>query len=182
MSGDDHRRVWGYIGSGILIWLGIVALALLISNVGFGDDHKSEVVVGGRLPDFELANINGERVRLSQRLGKPLIINFWATWCAPCVIEMPNIQKYYNRYEGEFDVLAVNADEPAGPVRSFVDDMGLTFDILLDPGGEIQLLYQIRGYPTSLFVDTDGIIRAQHIGLLTEDQLEGYLAQVGVGP
>jgi peroxiredoxin len=95
---------------------------------------------------------------------------------------MPNIQKYYERYPGDFSVLAVNADEPELTVKRFVEDMGLSFDILLDPGGDVQSLYQIRGYPTSYFVDGEGVIRVQHIGFLTEDQLADYLSQVGVGP
>jgi peroxiredoxin len=94
---------------------------------------------------------------------------------------MPNIRKFYEKYPGQFDVLAVNADEPRPDVERFVDDMGLTFDVLLDPGGKTQQLYQIRGYPTSFIVDAQGIIRVQHIGLLTEDNLKDYLLKVGVG-
>ena len=67
-------------------------------------------------------------------------------------------------------------------VRQFVYELGLTFDILLDPGGKIQEIYKIQAYPTSYFLDRDGIIRAQHIGSLTEEQLGEYLAMVGVGP
>jgi thiol-disulfide isomerase/thioredoxin len=110
-----------------------------------------------------------------------VLINFWATWCGPCVEEMPTIEKYYHQYKNELRVLAVNDDEPAADVENFVHDMGLSFDILLDPGAKVQSLYRLRGYPTSFIVDAEGIIRVQHIGPMSEKQLEGYLSQVGVG-
>lgn len=90
-------------------------------------------VVGSRAPDFELVNLNGELVRLSEYEGKPVLINFWATWCAPCVLEMPNILKYYEEFFPNFVVFAVNAGETRQEIQTFVDDMGLTFDVLMDP-------------------------------------------------
>jgi peroxiredoxin len=182
MVESTSRRAWRYIGSGLLIWLGIMALVYTVTELVLNDHSIAVPVIGERSPDFELSNLAGERVRLSDQRGKPVILNFWATWCSPCVVEMPNIQKYYERYPGDFSVLAVNADEPELTVKRFVEDMGLSFDILLDPGGDVQSLYQIRGYPTSYFVDGEGVIRVQHIGFLTEDQLADYLSQVGVGP
>jgi peroxiredoxin len=94
---------------------------------------------------------------------------------------MPNIRKLYEKFPGQFDVLAINADEPRLDVERFAKDMGLTFDMLLDPGGKTQQLYQIRGYPASYFVDSQGVIRAQHVGMMTEDNLADYLLKVGVG-
>lgn len=137
-------------------------------------------VVGSRAPDFELVNLNGELVRLSEYEGKPVLINFWATWCAPCVLEMPNILKYYEEFFPNFVVFAVNAGETRQEIQTFVDDMGLTFDVLMDPESQVQYLYRLRGYPTSFFIDADRMIRVQHIGMLTENQLVDYLLEVGV--
>ena len=78
-------------------------------------------------------------------------------------------------------MLAVNFDEPVSSVQEFVEEQKLTIDVLLDPGGRVQELYQIRGYPTTYFVDAEGIIRIIHIGFMTEDQLDEYLTKVGVG-
>jgi peroxiredoxin len=174
-------RAWGFLGSGLLIWVGVIALAVVIAELVGGGAQAAAPSVNAPAPDFELKSLAGERVYLSERRGKPVILNFWATWCAPCVLEMPNIQKYYEKFPGQFDVLAVNADESQFDVERFVDDMSLTFDVLLDPGGKVQQLYQIRGYPSSYFVDALGVIRVQHVGLLTEDRLADYLLQVGVG-
>ena len=181
MVEGKRGRVWRSLGRGVLIWLGIIALAFGVSEFVSGHARAAGPEVNAQAPDFELENLAGERVRLSGRRGKPVILNFWATWCAPCALEMPNIRKFYEKYPGQFDVLAVNADEPRLDVERFVDDMSLTFDVLLDPSGKTQQLYQIRGYPTSFIIDAQGIIRVQHIGLLTDDNLKDYLLKVGVG-
>jgi thiol-disulfide isomerase/thioredoxin len=112
--------------------------------------------------------------------GQVVLINFWATWCGPCKLEMPAIQARYN--DGGFAVLAVDFDEPADRVQAFVNDLDLSFSILLDPGGVVQELYRVRGYPTTFFVDADGIIRVLHIGEMSEEILDQYLAQMGVRP
>ena len=170
-------------GALILTGLGITVVAGLASGTPwFGTGlNREEPVVGALAPDFTLTALTGEQVNLAELRGKPVIINFWATWCAPCVIEMPNIQKYFEAYAGEFEVLAVNADEPAPVVQKFIEDVGVTFAVLLDPGAAIQDVYRIRGYPTTFFLDAKGIIRAQHIGLLSEKQIEAYLLMVDIG-
>jgi peroxiredoxin len=136
--------------------------------------------VGAQAPDFTALTPQGETVSLNDLRGQVVLINFWATWCAPCRVEMPAIQARYNR--GGFTVLAVDFDESAELVQAFVDDLGLSFPALLDPGGEIQNLYRVRGYPTSFFVDADGVIRVFHIGDMSETELDNYLSQLGVQP
>ena len=136
--------------------------------------------VGAEAPDFALISLDGESVRLSDLKGKPVVINFWATWCGPCVLEIPTIQRYYEEKEGEFEVLAVNADEEERDVRTFIDDIGATFPVLLDPGGNVQKRYQLRGYPTTYIVDADGVVRAQHIGLLDQTLLVNSVKNLGV--
>jgi peroxiredoxin len=176
----SRSRVWRKLGTGVLIWLGIIALAFAVAEFVGAREHSATPRVNSPAPDFELENLAGERVRLSELKGKPVLLNFWATWCAPCVLEMPNIRKFYESYPGQFHVLAVNAGEPRLDVERFAKDMGLPFDVLLDPAGKAQELYQIRGYPASFVVDAQGVIRVQHVGLMTEDNLAEYLLKVGV--
>ncbi|TET32264.1 MAG: redoxin domain-containing protein [Anaerolineales bacterium] len=139
--------------------------------------------VGGALaPDFTLVNLEGENVSLSDFKGQPVLINLWAIWCGPCRIEMPTIQSRFEKYRDEgFIVLAVNFDEQKADVQAFGDEFGLTFQMLLDPGAKVQKLYRTRSYPTSFFVDRKGVIQAQHIGVMTEGNLDGNLAQIGLG-
>lgn len=136
---------------------------------------------GALAPDFTLSDLNGDSVTLRALQGHPVMINFWATWCAPCRIEMPHIQDRFERYADEgFLVLAVDFDEPADLVQGFRDELGLTFDILLDPGAEVQELYRNRSYPSSFFLDENGVIQVQHIGVMTEGQLDENLAAIGL--
>ncbi|MDH3944797.1 MAG: TlpA family protein disulfide reductase, partial [Anaerolineae bacterium] len=81
----------------------------------------------------------------------------------------------------EFTILALNFAEPEELVREFAQELGLSFPIFLDDNGVIQELYQVRGYPSSVFIDPDGIIRIIHIGIMTDGQLDGYLAEMGIG-
>lgn len=160
-----------------ILW--VVALASLLLSAC--SDLDVAPVKGAVAPDFELINVEGENVKLSDYRGKSVLINFWATWCGPCRLEMPAIQARYEQYSPELVVLAVDNDESQEIVAAFVDELGLTFPILLDFGAVIQDLYRIRGYPSSLFVDANGIIQVVHIGIMTEGQLDGYLAEIGIG-
>lgn len=136
--------------------------------------------VGAQAPDFSLQGLDGDLISLSQFRGRVVLLNFWATWCGPCRLEMPAIQDRYN--DGGFEVLAINFDEPAAQIVPFVAELRLTFPVLLDPGGSVQELYRVRGYPTSFLVDADGVIRFFHIGEMSPEILDNYLAQLGVIP
>ena len=185
----------------ILNWkihLAIVAFSALgftLADVsGSGEIPQSDVpaemvglevapVQGSIAPDFKLQNLNGEDVQLSDFRGHPVLINLWATWCGPCKLEMPAIQDRFELYEEDgLVVLAVDFDEPESVVQEFRDELGLTFQILLDPGANVQKLYRNRNYPTSFFVDEAGVIQVHHIGVMTKGQLDINLVEIGLGP
>ena len=139
------------------------------------------LAVGELAPEFELRSLDGEEINLVGMRGHPVLVNFWATWCGPCRLEMPAFQERFEQYHGDLQILAINFDESPDEVRSFVNEFGLTFDVVLDPGAKVQKLYQVRGYPTSYLIDAEGVIQVQHIGLIVESQLDEYIAQVGLG-
>lgn len=133
--------------------------------------------------DFALQDVDGGEVRLQDYRGQTVLLNFWATWCGPCRLEMPLFESRYRWLQDDgFVVLAVNAGESEAQVEQFRDELGLSFPVLLDPGGEVQRDYRVRGYPTSVFIDREGIIQAIHLGILSEGQLDGYLQEMGVAP
>jgi peroxiredoxin len=177
--------------AGLVLGLGLGVLILFGCSIGgfllgarifsIGSDSTSTVTVGFAAPDFSLTAIDGEEIKLSSFHGRPVMINFWATWCGPCIAEMPVLETRYEQYRPDLVILAISADEPGDKVREFVDEKGLTFSVLLDPGSHTQDLYHIDAFPTSFFVDGDGIIQAEYIGSLTENQLDQYLRMVGVG-
>jgi len=172
------------IGAGLGIFLyfglGIGRRAADNQETPAGRELVASPSIGLPAPDFTLTSLEGKKVRLSDLQGKIVLINFWATWCAPCRLEMPLIEERAERYSSQLAVLGVNFDEPQDQVQSFVDELGLRFDVLLDPGAQVQDLYQVRGYPTSLFVDEAGIVRFIHIGFLSEEQMDRYLRDLGV--
>ena len=170
------------LGFGVLIFFGILGResALKVSELTQRSSQDRLPTMNAPAPNFELMNISEEVVSFDEYLGKPILLNFWATWCAPCRIEMPVIQNSFDEYDGELSVIAINNAESKEDVRAFVDEFGLTFDILLDPEAEIQRLYQINGYPTTFIIDSDGVIRVRHIGLITDDQLDRYISEIGL--
>ena len=190
MRYHPNSRLLGTVVAGVFIGTGVGVVMLaslgLISSpdsIGEGGGFSPQVgrpQVGEIAPNFALDSLDGSRVELLNDSRYPILINFWATWCPPCVAEMATIQQFYNDSGRAFRVLAVNADEPAEDVQRFANEHGLSFDILLDPGGNVQELYRLRGYPTSFFLDGDGVIRKEHVGLLTEGKLREYLIEVGV--
>lgn len=168
------------IGAGSILFLLALFAGVLIARGSFREQNQESPYVNGTAPVFELYNVNGESVRISDYRGKTVLINFWATWCPPCIVEMPAIEQVFQEYQGELVVLAVNISEPKDTVRQFVDEYDLTFEVLLDPGGMIERLYRVRGYPTTFIIDETGKVEVRHEGYMTEARLYSYLEDVGV--
>lgn len=160
--------------------------ALLLGCAGRGSAPPSMTPAigleqGNVAPELSLLDLAGEPVRLSSFRGQPVMINFWAVWCGFCQIELPEMQEVYEAYrESGFVILAVDVMEEQAPVQSFVDQLGLTFPILLDSKGEVTLLYEVEGLPTSYFVGPDGTILDVRVGPVDREWMETYLGQVGV--
>jgi cytochrome c biogenesis protein CcmG, thiol:disulfide interchange protein DsbE len=133
--------------------------------------------VGQSAPDFTLHGPDQQAVQLSQLHGKPVVVNFWATWCGPCSAEMPNIEKVYQKHSnGEVAILAVNQSETADEVRGYADLYHLHFILLLDTDARIGNSYRVQALPTTVFIDRTGIIREIHIGgPMSPDFLEGRI-------
>ena len=128
------------------------------------DDPDAKVEIGFAAPDFRVKLLNGKTAKLSKYRGKAVLINFWATWCGPCVGEMPDIQKLSETFPDDLVVLAVNCNEKKDNVDKFIKDNGYTFRIGLDENGEIQNKYPSSGIPYSIIVNPDGIITEIHLG------------------
>lgn len=139
---------------------------------------SSEILdVGDTAVNFYLHDLEGNIVDLEAFRGQPVILNFWATWCAPCRVEMPALEAAYQAHQDDgLVILAVNAQETHQEVTRFFDELGLTFTPLLDADGEISHLYNVYNFPSSYFIDAAGTITAVHRGLLTKQQIETYLA------
>lgn len=129
------------------------------------------------LPEVTLLDAEDAPHTLAEYRGRLVLLNFWATWCAPCQIEMPALEQAYQERKDEgLVVLAVNRDEDRGAVeRFFYVDLELSFTALLDEEARVNDMYRVFNLPTTVFVDGDGVIRAVHRGVLTQDLIDSYL-------
>lgn len=137
-------------------------------------------VVGTPAPNFELPDLKGEKVSLSHYRGRIVLLNFWATWCKPCVKEMPAMQKVYDDLRDHgFVVLAINELEDEQRVRAHIADHGHTFPVLLDDDNRVANMYGVRGLPVSVFVDETGRVTDYVTGgLLTEPIIRQTVARI----
>ncbi len=193
MSGDNGRKDFLLIAAAVLAGITIAMLLFggdllnksdpaalpQVANETDLSDSAGIQEIGAVAYDFTLPDLDDKAITLSELHGRPVILNFWATWCAPCRIEMPEFQKVYeNHPDGELAIIAVNIDEPADRVNKFFrDDLGLTFTALLDDGGIIADKYGVFTYPTTYFINKDGVVTAVHRGSLTEKHIEDYLVE-----
>ena len=108
-------------------------------------------------PEFDLAEPSGQRIRLSDFRGKPLIVNFWATWCPPCRAEMPSLQRAWEQLEQEgIGVVAINVGEDAKAIGQFMATSGLTFPLLMDRDSRVRRAWAVQGLPMTFVVDPKG--------------------------
>ncbi len=120
---------------------------------------------GAMAPDFLLEELDGGELRLSDLRGKPLVINFWATWCAPCRKEMPQFVQAYDKYKQQgLEIVAVNLQEGKDISAKFAADYGMRFKVAIDRDGEVGDEYNLLGLPTTYFVDRQGVIRSVFTG------------------
>ncbi len=122
--------------------------------------------IGHLAPDFVLTTLDGREVRLSDYRGHVVFLNFWATWCGPCKVEMPAIERLYREYRRQgFTILAVSTDlEGPAVTRPYRDALGLTFTIAHDPEAVVMRLYGVRTLPVTFLVDREGVITHQIFG------------------
>jgi peroxiredoxin len=133
--------------------------------------------IGDRAPDFTLPTIDGKEMSLSQFRGKTVMLNFWQSSCPACVQETPYIQAVFNGWPSDkLQILAVSVDERAVFVQAFLDNKELTFPALLDSDGVVSNTYQISSFPTTFFINADGIIKWKKTGHFTSQiEIENIL-------
>ncbi|MBI5289090.1 MAG: TlpA family protein disulfide reductase [Chloroflexi bacterium] len=140
--------------------------------------------LGRVAPDFLLQTPDGGELRLSDLRGKPLLVNFWASWCTPCREEMPRIVKAYDGGGGAFTVVAVDLQENARQVSDFARDFGMTFPVVIDRTGEVGRTWRIggpvEGIPSSYFIDAGGVVRGRVFGPMSDEVLAENLRLAGV--
>ena len=165
----------------------ILAAILSIAATGCGNtdstqnqqDIYREVSEGDSAPDFTAETADGNSFTLSEQKGKVVLLNFWATWCGPCVEEMPAFEKIYSEYGEEVAVLAVNCLEDKEVVDQFISDNSYTFPIAYDADGTINTKYPTDGIPYTLVIGKDGTVKNIYLGAGSADaQYEEYKSAI----
>jgi peroxiredoxin len=153
----------------------ILGLGILFAGCGGGSPW-----VGEPAPDFQFQGLDGQPTSLSALQGSPVLINFWATYCSPCVVEMPYLQEiYYGWQEKGLVLLAINIGESPEEVQAFLQSQGLFLPVLLDSGGAATAQYGVSRIPTTFFIDSEGIIQEVHVGpFQSAAEIEDSLSQL----
>ena len=132
-------------------------------------------VAGQLAPLFTGTTSEGAEFSLRALRGRPVVLNFWATWCAPCVAEMPDLQRVQDTFGDAVTVVGVNTGENAATVREWATAHNLAFLLTLDPAGDATAAYQLRGQPTTFVINAEGVVTDVLFGPTTADQLTQLL-------
>jgi len=140
--------------------------------------------VGHVAPGFTLANSAGQSVALNdyvnagEGVGQPVVLNFWATWCAPCRIEMPHLQNASRKYDGRAAIVGVNQGESAEIVSDFGSEFDISYPLLVDADSSVSRLYNVTGLPTTVFIDGGGVVREVVVGMVSQAVLEDRIERM----
>lgn len=143
------------------------------------DDVENSQVVGlveGNLaPDFTLPTLEGDKLTLSEYRGQKIILNMWASWCPPCIAEMPDMQEFYTNHQTDgIEILAINMTESEKNIENvskFIEDFSLTFPIVLDEKSQVADLYQVTTIPTTYILDSKRRVEQKIVGPMTYDKM-----------
>ncbi|UVI33442.1 TlpA family protein disulfide reductase [Paenibacillus spongiae] len=164
----------------LLLLIVVTVLVILAIFQPEGGNKEQTARIGYQAPGFELKGLDGSLYSLSSLGGKPVLINFWASWCGPCRVEAPDLVRFYKKYKDEFEIYAVNltADDSLEGAISFAEEFQFNFPVLLDENGAVSKLYKIKSIPTSYFVDSKGEIIHVTTGVVSPKTLENLIQRM----
>ena len=165
----------------LLLLLPALLLIFFISQVNKTRDNANTNIgskLGQYAPDFEIEYLNGTRASLHELMRGPVILNFWATWCPPCIREMRTLQEFQEKHENEITVLGVNLGEKEETIERFLERTNITLSIAIDRNKSIEKSYNVIIRPSTFFVDKNGIIADKRLGEMTKQELEEKIEKV----
>ncbi|VEF47569.1 thiol-disulfide oxidoreductase [Bacillus freudenreichii] len=162
----------------VILAIMVTAIVYTLYN-NFTKEARGQLAIGDKAPDFILSDMNGNTHKLSDYEGEGVFLNFWGTWCKPCEREMPYMENQYQVFKDQgVEILAVNVGEPEFAINKFVQKHGLNFPILKDKNKEVLNLYKITPLPTTILINSEGIITAIESGELPEAKIKGMMESI----
>ena len=153
-----------------------------IGGGGSGSSSSAEKKEYKDAPDFTVYDDSGKEVKLSGFRGKPVVVNFWASWCGPCETEMPHFQSAYETYGDKVQFMMVNlcgyGNDSKESAKALVESKGFTFPVFYDDNAEAMSAYVGRNIPVSAFINREGKLEALLVGIVSEKQMETYVTQI----
>ncbi len=178
LSDSDTRPARSAIGRLFWVWCLVLATTLTSEMSVSADQGMLEgrtAVAGDRAPDFLLNNLDREPVRLSDFRGTPVVLNFFASWCGPCLTELPLLQAAYLNANLGYVVFGVATQDSRGAIEVLADDMKLTFPIVIDGDNSVTRAYRVIGPPYTFFIDANGTVIDVIPGALKQEKLDQLL-------
>ena len=146
------------------------------------DTAETEDPSANAVPDFTILDMDGNEVKLSDFFGKPIVLNFWASWCPPCKAELPDFEEACKRYEGKVTFLMVNLTdgkrETVEVAKEYVASQGYTFPVYFDTKYEAAYTYGVSSIPQTYFINADGSLEARATGMISAAQLEKGIGMI----
>ncbi|WP_019119309.1 TlpA family protein disulfide reductase [Brevibacillus massiliensis] len=164
----------------ILVIFGLAGFAIYNNIQAQSSAAMQKPQVGYNAPHFTLKGLDDQTYQVTGPRDKPLVINFWASWCGPCKMEAPDLEKLYGTYKDQVDFYAINItkSDKLDSAKQFVSQFKLTMPILLDTDAKVSDTYQVKAIPTTFLVDKQGVIRRSIIGMVDAGSFEQELKKI----
>jgi peroxiredoxin len=161
-----------------------LAARVFLATMFAASSAGAQLPAGSAAPEIDVRTLGGARFQLSALRGRPVVMSFWGTWCPPCREEFPVLAEQFRKHHGAgLEVVGVNQGDQelrTSDVQHFVDELSIPFTVVIDPRGRSRRAYRLIGLPTTVFVDTGGVIRRVVSGPLGREQLALGLASIGI--
>ena len=156
-----------------------IFLAIGVMGTPTATSRSGKELVGKKAPSFVAPKVGGQLVSLENYKNKPLVLNFWASWCPPCRDETPGMERIWRKYEDQgVVILGINVQDGEKEAERYISEFGVTFSNALDLDGSITVDYGVTGLPVTFFIDNDSVVTGRWVGSISEDRLDNWVSNL----
>ena len=156
-----------------------IFLAIGVMGTTTATSRSGKELVGKKAPSFVAPKVGGQLVSLENYKNKPLVLNFWASWCPPCRDETPGMERIWRKYEDQgVVILGINVQDGEKEAERYISEFGVTFSNALDLDGSITVDYGVTGLPVTFYIDNDSVVTGRWVGSISEDRLDNWVSNL----